>query len=551
MTQLLHIPLLADETTHLIDFLTHPPRSIPSPALDLLHELVTVRLIHQGQYAECLALDKELAGSGAGKEEDRQKRRERVKEFISILPETQRRVLELDVGIRRAVEESNGSRARNEDVDMPSAGTSSGSRQAIPNGESSSQIVAPIPTRLPSSLSLAGNASTSTRPSVSLGRIMTLVSRNVSSPFSGPPQFARKDSPSNAPGTPGRATSINRIASGSPFALPPRIQVEVEVPRPARRIIDDDEDGMDEDDVMGVLDTGRKRRQSLGRSMAPTPTPTKPSKSKQAEAREEAEVAPESASQPLPPPRENQHQQQQQDTSDMPPPPVPAQSQSQPVKPTTARKSSRQPSMSKAPPRQTSPDQHPQTQPADPKPMSRSRTQRSVAHAETKPPPKTNGVKKSEADEANGEGSNHADPHTVMPGSFTHRRPPPPSPSATSGRSRMTRSASRAVLDEDTPNPGPAAKKARTKSTAQSKEKAGSPTPSADGDGETKRRMTRRGTRELSVASSRGNRSSVTPGPEVQGRRGASPTGSVASARSTRGAGREGSITPRVTRTRK
>ena len=68
--EILHLPLLPAEDDHLLQFLLSPPR-LSSQSLSLLHDLVTLRLIHQGKYAESLQLDKELAGSG-GSEESRQ-----------------------------------------------------------------------------------------------------------------------------------------------------------------------------------------------------------------------------------------------------------------------------------------------------------------------------------------------------------------------------------------------------------------------------------------------------------------------------------------------
>ncbi|KAI9638049.1 nuclear pore complex assembly-domain-containing protein [Dioszegia hungarica] len=534
LTQLLHLPLQPEESAHLVHFLTHPPRSISPAALDLLHELVTVRLIHQGQYAECLALDKELAGSGAGKEEDRQKRRERVKEFISILPAAQRRVLELDGEVRR--EEGrmgDGDNGMEVDTEMSSAG---------PSTKSNGDVLAPKPMRLPALLSLTGTGDGSAgRPSSPAQRVVTAPARNVSSPFAGPPQFARTDSPSALPGTPtrGPGTPVQRLASGSPFMQPQR---SVEVPRPARRIIDDDDEeeearegGMGGSMLNGIGRNGRQR-QTSGRSTAA------PAKEKEAGSNTEMETEEVG---PKPAPATAAASQEKQVSGDMAPPPVPASS-----KP-TSRKSSRQTLAPK------------QRDPSPPPPS----TARSTRRQSTAPPPesdppapaaasassarKTAKSRQVEADESGPSSFS-------MPGSFT---PAPPTPSSVPPpKSRMTRSASRAVLDEDHPNPGPPAKRTRTRTApgpsagagagAGDRRKAASPTPSAaasEAPEGTGRRTTRRGTREPSVASSTGRRG-VTPAASASAR-GGSPTGSVVSTRSK--GGREGSMTPRVTRTRK
>lgn len=64
--------------------------------MSILHDLVTLRLIHQGRYAEVIQLDRDLAASASGGEQDRQRRREMVRDLVAVLPEVQRNILLVD-----------------------------------------------------------------------------------------------------------------------------------------------------------------------------------------------------------------------------------------------------------------------------------------------------------------------------------------------------------------------------------------------------------------------------------------------------------------------
>lgn len=225
LKELVHAPLLPEEETHLTEFLSHPPRSVSSPALSQLHELVTLRLIHQGQYNQVLQLDKKLAGNGAGSLKDRQRRREMVRKSISILPEAHKRVLLADVeeSLRRGEKEINGF---SEDTDMagswlqvngvedPTPTSASAMVQgSLPVTEPVSVVapvaIAPTPIRsVPSSSDLVHLAHA---PSATLSSQRP---ERMQSPFGGPPRFANSVTVSSP------SPRQNQAFTGSPFSFP-------------------------------------------------------------------------------------------------------------------------------------------------------------------------------------------------------------------------------------------------------------------------------------------------------------------------------------------
>ncbi|EKD01356.1 hypothetical protein A1Q2_04344 [Trichosporon asahii var. asahii CBS 8904] len=194
LKELLHLVLSDEEHAHLVHFLAHPPRDIPAPARSLLHDLVTLRLIHAGKYEETLALDKELSESGA----DRQRRREMVREFIDILPAAQRRILLGDQGEKDwVVVEAEDSEPQQSQQEAPKALPAPAQEPAKPAESSTpAPIAAPTPVR----------------PSLAT-RVLGTPQRPGSG-FGGPPRFA--ESPRLAP--PSTAASV---VGGS--AAPPSV----------------------------------------------------------------------------------------------------------------------------------------------------------------------------------------------------------------------------------------------------------------------------------------------------------------------------------------
>ncbi|RSH80342.1 uncharacterized protein EHS24_008918 [Apiotrichum porosum] len=227
LRELLHLALSDEEHAHLVQLLAQPPRDISAPARSLLHDLVTLRLVHDGKYEETLALDKELAGTDAASAADRQRRREMVREFIDILPEAQRRIL---LGDRAVEHVANGESG---DVDMSrswidvaadrsaSASASAAAPAAPPVAAPSTpaRVVAPTPIRAPALRNIASSNGTPSRT-------------GTSSPFGGPPRFAAAPIASPRPTSPTRT-----IGSPAPSKQPspvraPRLLTPEAVPAP-------------------------------------------------------------------------------------------------------------------------------------------------------------------------------------------------------------------------------------------------------------------------------------------------------------------------------
>lgn len=233
--QLIHLPLTNIELDHLCEFLRNPPRNIPPQNLSVFHDLVTLRLVHQGQYAESIELDRASSNS-AGKDSDRQRRRDMVREFISILPEVQRRALALE-GDERATRREDETEVVNGDAEMNAEESGLGDSWVDISADiemSQAKDVAPTPAAVPlrtmtSGFSMAPGGSKPSSPAPTSG----MASPRPSSPFTGPPRFASTHQSSPA--------LLHRVMSG-PFALPRNVSTGSPVPKPPKRLINDDDE---------------------------------------------------------------------------------------------------------------------------------------------------------------------------------------------------------------------------------------------------------------------------------------------------------------------
>ncbi|OCF45444.1 hypothetical protein I317_00690 [Kwoniella heveanensis CBS 569] len=586
LRELLHLPLAAEEDKHLIEFLSHPPRTISPPALSLLHDLVTLRLIHQGQYQDSLQLDKQLAGSG-GKEEDRQRRREMVREFIAILPEAQRRALLVDVEVQsKKVDQANNAvtGSASEDIDMSSSwvnvtappkataeasapntaidtdiNTSYAEIAAEPPAQPTPAVVAaPTPVRPPAHSALINAASVplpsspAALASASGPASTPLADLRPASPFSGPPRFA--------PGLSNANPSPRRVLSGSPFNPPPASSsspslanrtkgspAPAPVPKLPRHVINDDGDDEDNESVLGRRS---KAKGSSRLSRAPSKSVEPDSRSEQeSDIVDEIMVIDENhpiSSIAEEPSTSNSDQAQAQEA------------------PKSVRKSSKV--ASKPREKTHSPPPLPHSPPATAR-KPRTRRQSSAA------PPATPGL-----------GPTNGMPGAYGQGNHSEDEMPPPAPAAPSRglprsrtsaalpdsakpRSRMTRSVSRAIMDEDEED--------RSHGAGKSHETPGAPpskkTKSTTGSSNSFVRRSSRASLAPSMTSEadeygagagagagggmsvRRSTRSRTAGPSEQGSPTPSDAGSVVGGtrRRTRSA-REGSATPRMsTRTRR
>lgn len=239
LKELLHLPLEQEEHDHLIELLTRPPRGISPMALSALHDLVTLRLVHQGQYAEAIQLDKESSGS-AGTDTDRQRRREMVREFISVLPAVQRRALavEDDARAQRRQKEAMKKAQKSISIELDDDGDIIDPNE--PSADSVTQVNDAVDvSTLQQSTSFA-NLSSSVGTINQAPKPQSPSSR-PHSPFSGPPRFpsARLDAPGMR----------QRVLSGTPFALPRTASQggssargsPVPSPKPSMRVINDDD----------------------------------------------------------------------------------------------------------------------------------------------------------------------------------------------------------------------------------------------------------------------------------------------------------------------
>jgi len=104
---LLTFPLTAYEQILLNTYALRPPPSLPESSLAILQDLIIVRLLHQGKYSDAITLDRlfvsEAAssgrvGSGSGAvvkaSEDR---RETFQDILAVLPDIQRRLLDVSL----------------------------------------------------------------------------------------------------------------------------------------------------------------------------------------------------------------------------------------------------------------------------------------------------------------------------------------------------------------------------------------------------------------------------------------------------------------------
>jgi hypothetical protein len=104
---LLTFPLTAYEQILLNTYVLRPPSPLPESSLAILQDLIIVRLIHQGKYSDAITLDKlfvsEAAsagrtGSGSGAVVNASEgRRETFQEILAVLPDIQRRLLDVSL----------------------------------------------------------------------------------------------------------------------------------------------------------------------------------------------------------------------------------------------------------------------------------------------------------------------------------------------------------------------------------------------------------------------------------------------------------------------
>lgn len=112
LNTLLSFPLTAYEQILLNTYALRPPPSLPESSLAILQDLIIVRFIHQGKYSDAIALDKLFVsaaastgrtGSGGGAVVNAsESRRETFQEILAVLPDIQRRLLDVSLNEHQA-----------------------------------------------------------------------------------------------------------------------------------------------------------------------------------------------------------------------------------------------------------------------------------------------------------------------------------------------------------------------------------------------------------------------------------------------------------------
>ncbi|KAI0087361.1 nuclear pore complex assembly-domain-containing protein [Irpex rosettiformis] len=100
LTQLLSFPLSNFEQTLLHQFALHPPSNLPASSIPIIQDLACFRLIHSGQLAAAVKLDRQFAitsvrGTFGGKAA--QERRQTIDEILSVMPASEKQLLELEL----------------------------------------------------------------------------------------------------------------------------------------------------------------------------------------------------------------------------------------------------------------------------------------------------------------------------------------------------------------------------------------------------------------------------------------------------------------------
>ncbi|KAI0701359.1 nuclear pore complex assembly-domain-containing protein [Cytidiella melzeri] len=100
LTQLLAFPLSNYEQSQLHEFALRPPSDIPASSISVIQDLACVRLIHGGQLAAAVKLDRQFAitpvrGSFGGKAA--QDRKQTMDEIMSVMPAAEKLLLELEL----------------------------------------------------------------------------------------------------------------------------------------------------------------------------------------------------------------------------------------------------------------------------------------------------------------------------------------------------------------------------------------------------------------------------------------------------------------------
>jgi len=209
---LLAFPFSAGSEQTLHALCLQPPSSLNKASTKVLHDLAHTRLIAQGRLLDAIRLDRSI---GSGREGDQ--RRETIERLVRIVPEVQRRILE--------VEMSGGA-----DKSKTAAGSSSGASAEYPPAPTpAATLVAPVP--IPAAFQHQQNLPLSASQVLRTSSPQLSIHRAILSPAAAaPPSPARDGSASQqarrpfafpaplpGPSSPARSPFANADGQASPF----------------------------------------------------------------------------------------------------------------------------------------------------------------------------------------------------------------------------------------------------------------------------------------------------------------------------------------------
>lgn len=90
-------PLSAYEQSFIHDYALNPPPEIPETSIPVIHDLVCTRLIHSGQFAAAVKLDRQFASPGPHADQRQKERRQMMDEVLAVMPAIERQLLEAEL----------------------------------------------------------------------------------------------------------------------------------------------------------------------------------------------------------------------------------------------------------------------------------------------------------------------------------------------------------------------------------------------------------------------------------------------------------------------
>lgn len=90
-------PFSAYEQSFIHDYALNPPAVVPTVSMPVIHDLVCTRLIHSGQFAAAVKLDRQFASPGPHLDQRQNERRQMMDEVLAVMPAIERQLLEAEL----------------------------------------------------------------------------------------------------------------------------------------------------------------------------------------------------------------------------------------------------------------------------------------------------------------------------------------------------------------------------------------------------------------------------------------------------------------------